>query len=262
MLDFITVQKIRETSGISEETIEKDYLIELLLGYFAQDEFLTEHLVFRGGTALKKIYFPAYRYSEDLDFMTTAPDILSAVKDKWEKMLRKIMNDFPVRLELKPEYPQRGHLQLFISYEILAEVRADKRLKVDIVEDNFMPTCRKARLAFSFNDFSDVVRHARVYTLEAVAADKIGRILDAVIEPRDLWDLHYLLQSGIKIAAVKKIYHGKYGADISLPNLLSAVKSPGYKNAWHNRLENQVPNLMPYEKTIEHLIALLRNRFQ
>jgi len=37
--------------------------------YFSKYNFLCENLVFRGGTALKKIYFPEFRFSEDLDFV-------------------------------------------------------------------------------------------------------------------------------------------------------------------------------------------------
>ncbi|MBI4063690.1 MAG: nucleotidyl transferase AbiEii/AbiGii toxin family protein [Elusimicrobia bacterium] len=262
MLDFRTVQRIREKINISEETIEKDYLVELLLSYFAQSEYLSGHLAFRGGTALKKIYFPDYRYSEDLDFITASQGILSAVKDKWEAMLKQIVGDFPIQLSQQVEYPQRGHLQIFVSYEILTEVRADKRLKVDIVEDTFVPPCQKAKLVFSFNDFGPIIRHVQAYTPESIAAEKIGRILDSVIEPRDLWDLLHLLNSGLKIRALKKIFHGKYSCDISLPRLLSAIKSPAYERTWHSRLENQVPNLPPYEKATADLVASLKNKLQ
>jgi uncharacterized protein len=38
----------------------------LLMGL--SDSLLRSLLAFKGGTAIKKIYFPDYRYSEDLDF--------------------------------------------------------------------------------------------------------------------------------------------------------------------------------------------------
>lgn len=58
MIDYLQVQRLSLKNNISPEIIEKDYLIELVLFYFSKDNFLYENIVFRGGTALKKIYFP------------------------------------------------------------------------------------------------------------------------------------------------------------------------------------------------------------
>ena len=67
MIDFFHAQRLSLKNNVSPDIIEKDYLIELILFYFSQDTFLRENIVFRGGTALKKMYFPEYRFSEDLD---------------------------------------------------------------------------------------------------------------------------------------------------------------------------------------------------
>src|SRR5689334_8139908 len=53
--------------GVPPEVIEKDYLLSYLLaGLSAVPEL--RGLRFKGGTALKKVYFGEYRFSEDLDF--------------------------------------------------------------------------------------------------------------------------------------------------------------------------------------------------
>ena len=52
---------------MNELIIEKDYVLTWLLLSIA-DSKLFPILIFKGGTALKRIYFPNYRYSEDLDF--------------------------------------------------------------------------------------------------------------------------------------------------------------------------------------------------
>lgn len=50
-----------------DRVIEKDYVITwLLLGI--PDSSLEGLLAFKGGTALKKVYFEDYRFSEDIDF--------------------------------------------------------------------------------------------------------------------------------------------------------------------------------------------------
>jgi predicted nucleotidyltransferase component of viral defense system len=68
---------------MSDRVIEKDYVLTWLLTGIA-DSPLADHLAFKGGTAIKKIYFPEYRYSEDLDFTVVrtidADDILSTLQ--------------------------------------------------------------------------------------------------------------------------------------------------------------------------------------
>jgi len=50
------------------EQIEQDLVICRALVALFNDDYLAEHLAFRGGTALHKLYLqPQPRYSEDID---------------------------------------------------------------------------------------------------------------------------------------------------------------------------------------------------
>lgn len=54
--------------------VEQDLIISRALVEIFSDEFLREHLAFRGGTALHKLYLnPAPRYSEDIDLVQIKP---------------------------------------------------------------------------------------------------------------------------------------------------------------------------------------------
>jgi hypothetical protein len=53
---------------LTEEVIEKDYVLGWLLWRIATDPVLSDQWVFKGGTCLKKCYIETYRFSEDLDF--------------------------------------------------------------------------------------------------------------------------------------------------------------------------------------------------
>ncbi len=48
--------------------IEQDYVLSWILYGISAIDDLRETLAFKGGTALKKIYFGNYRFSQDLDF--------------------------------------------------------------------------------------------------------------------------------------------------------------------------------------------------
>jgi hypothetical protein len=62
------IQQAAKDGRVSQLVVERDYAQSyVLLGIAGQPE-LRETLVFKGGTALKKIHFKRYRFSEDLDF--------------------------------------------------------------------------------------------------------------------------------------------------------------------------------------------------
>ena len=56
--------------------MQKDYAISYLLAGIAGTAGLREKIALKGGTALKKLYYAEYRFSEDLDFSTREPGIL------------------------------------------------------------------------------------------------------------------------------------------------------------------------------------------
>lgn len=61
------VERVREWQ-LTEEVVEKDYVLGWLLWGLSRDPVLGERWVFKGGTCLKKCYIETHRFSEDLDF--------------------------------------------------------------------------------------------------------------------------------------------------------------------------------------------------
>jgi predicted nucleotidyltransferase component of viral defense system len=62
------INQFANVLGVRDTQIEKDYVIGWVLKGISNSGFLKEHLIFKGGTALRKIYFHDYRLSEDIDF--------------------------------------------------------------------------------------------------------------------------------------------------------------------------------------------------
>jgi predicted nucleotidyltransferase component of viral defense system len=61
------LNRIATRQGVPTEVIEKDYLLSYLLAGLTDVPEL-HGLKFKGGTALRKVYYGDYRFSEDLDF--------------------------------------------------------------------------------------------------------------------------------------------------------------------------------------------------
>lgn len=61
------LNRVAARHGVPTEVIEQDYVLSYLLAGLADVPEL-RGLKFKGGTALTKVYFGDYRFSEDLDF--------------------------------------------------------------------------------------------------------------------------------------------------------------------------------------------------
>ncbi len=259
MINYFQSQRLAEIAGVPPEIIEKDYFIELLLCYMAKDSKFREKLIFRGGTALRKIYFSDYRFSEDLDFLVEHTENLEDYVKKMGNIIDKINLEFPYNLSKRFE-SESDRLQLFISYDIIPEIRAVKELKIDVLKDSYIPPTLNKRILFAYEAFKGEKAELRIYTLESVAVDKICRILDVDNEPRDLYDLWYLLRSDLDTEKIKKGFNKKIGYDIHYPNLLSAIKNEDYRQNWQIRLTKQIKDLPHYEFVLGKLEGLIEKK--
>ena len=71
MITDAEVRRMARSEGVEPRFVELDYLLGWALRGIANHQYLHRRLVFKGGTCLRKCYFPAYRFSEDLDFTVT-----------------------------------------------------------------------------------------------------------------------------------------------------------------------------------------------
>jgi predicted nucleotidyltransferase component of viral defense system len=256
MLNYFQVQRLASKKGVPEEIIEKDYLIELILLYLAKDKNFKDKIIFRGSTALKKVYFPEYRFSEDLDFLVEKKENLFDDKERLDKLLQRISNDHPFQLSARVE-TTIDRFQMFIIYNIIPEIRTTKELKIDILRDEVIPSFKRKRILFNYPEFELEKMELQTYILESVTSDKISRIFELDDEPRDLYDLWYLLNLNLDIKIIKKEFNKRHGFNIHVPNLLSEITKENFKRNWKIRLERQVKNLPSFEVVIKELKKLI-----
>jgi len=131
---------------------------------------------------------------------------------------------------------------------------------VDILRDSFMPSYQKKKILFSYQEFEKENSNLKTYRLESVVSDKISRILDVDNEPRDIYDLWYLLKLEIDTIKIKAELKKRHGYDIYLPNLLTEVNKEAYRRNWQIRLEKQIINLPNYELVVEELKKLIKEK--
>lgn len=78
----------RQVPWTTNEQVEQDLLIYKALVEIFSDECLAEHLAFRGGTALHKLYLtPQHRYSEDNDLVQVRAEPIKEMVGKLQNSM-------------------------------------------------------------------------------------------------------------------------------------------------------------------------------
>lgn len=72
MIDQDEIDAAAKSLDISISNVERDYVFGWLIAGIFQESDLGQTLVLKGGNALRKGYLPHTRFSDDLDFSTSA----------------------------------------------------------------------------------------------------------------------------------------------------------------------------------------------
>jgi uncharacterized protein len=211
------IRSITRQKHVQQYIVEKDYALSYLLATIVQTDGLGENLVLKGGTALKKLYFSDYRFSEDLDYSTRVlgpikqiDGLMETVVNSMDKMLNE-RGPFQVALEpLLLKKPHPGDQKAYLVRVQFPEQRQPLcRLKVEITVDEpiFTPVDIRPVLHGFAEEFE---AHIPVYSLKEITAEKLRALLQSKARLhekgwgasricRDYYDLWNLLQvPGIK----------------------------------------------------------------
>jgi len=162
--------------------IEQDLIICRALCALYNDEYLSEHLAFRGGTTLNKIYLnPQPRYSEDIDLVQINAEPIKETIDK----IRNVLSFLG-----KPVVKQKAHNNTLI-FRFNSEIPPiiPIRLKVEINTREHFNVLGLTKHKFSVNSqwFSGNCQ-TTTYHLEELLGTKM-RALYQRRKGRDLFDL-------------------------------------------------------------------------
>lgn len=258
--------------GISEQTIELDYVIGWLLLTLGKVPALDRALVFKGGTALRKIYIPGWRYSEDLDFTVRGDlipaDLVTAIQ-KWCDVATEAsgLKLGPPELDARPPRGGgRGNFSTKIPFVgPLVKIARPRHVKLDIsFEETVVLEPQRRLVHVGFSDQQKREAQILVYAIEEVLAEKLRSLLQRR-EPRDLYDAWRLLVHGevlIDVDRVVRIYPDKCAARAvdgsRLEEILDDVLSGTVAQTWESRLGHQIQELPQIEQVVRELKRAVR----
>ena len=78
----VRLQEAAKERDLTLLVIERDYIQSYILAGIAARPSLKATLIFKGGTALKKVHFKNYRFSEDLDFSAVGAPTADALEQE------------------------------------------------------------------------------------------------------------------------------------------------------------------------------------
>jgi len=105
----------KNSKTIPVKTIEKDYVLSWVLIGIAKSK-IYEILSFKGGTALKKFYFPNYRFSEDLDFTLLKNISIEDLNKMLQEVYAVVLDSSNIELVLKNNEKHPNGYTFFINF--------------------------------------------------------------------------------------------------------------------------------------------------
>lgn len=270
MIDPTEIRTRAAQAKIDPGIVEKDYVLSKTLMALSQDEQVLQFLLFKGGTALKKCYFPQWRFSEDLDFTGRVLLKPKNIKSIFQTTTEKASQLFgvPMRVLEYSQYPKTGETltsaQLKLGYDgPLRKASGHKNnIRVDIAFDEQIITVSNSRPVH--RDYTDDIdAKLPVYSLEEIVAEKLRSILQRG-KSRDYYDVWILLkqyQKDIVIDDTLDILEKKCEfKGIPFP-VVEDFFTPDRVNEaapyWERGLSHQVDNLPTFDGVLLELRELL-----
>lgn len=248
------IQTIAAKLGLRDTQIEKDYVIGWVLKGISETDTLKEKLIFKGGTALRKIYFPDYRLSEDLDFTFAGDDLNTAeIKKQFAELSKWVHAESRITLNIQDETQhQTRNYNFYLAYiGPLGGKGENKSIKVDISSDEII--CAKPEQKDVSNEYSDLITGYKIsaYSLSEIISEKMRSLMQRTA-PRDLYDLWFMFsENGNNIedyifdfqrkAEYKKLDYTQ------LVKIISA-KEQTFKKQWESQLVNQIKEIPDFDE--------------
>jgi predicted nucleotidyltransferase component of viral defense system len=252
------------------------YSLGWFLAGLASVPDVSNRLVFKGGTCLRKCYFDGYRFSEDLDFTAVTfiqPDLLQAwVEQVGNWSAERNGPNFaiePIRVEIVEDEYGKESFQIRVYYRgPLVWGGSPRVIRVDVTCDEklLLPPVER-RLIHSFSDAGALGSPTmNCYSLVETLSEKLRAIAGQrrFAVSRDLYDIYHLIRAGISFEDVLPLVPVKFmarGVDVNaIAPAQFLVRKPEFERDWQKRLSYLVSgqNAVSFDDAWQTSVELLK----
>ena len=267
MIHSSEISKRAHKFGLGDRTIEKDYVLTWVLHAIANTP-LNGQMVFKGGTAIKKMYIPEYRFSEDLDFTLLDSALTNAVlESSIEALFPWLRREANLTLEIrKIDVHASGSPAFYLNYVGPLQGHISSRfLKMDFTRGELLAyPIENLPVLSTYSDLKNRKTLLEVYSFEEILAEKLRSLLTRA-EPRDLYDIHYILANQIvDVEQMKFNMSQKFvskGFEVSDLNAILVKREKTFKRLWEARLSGQMPEIPSLETVMRETNRFFQRHF-
>jgi len=278
------LEAIRKGHGTPWEVIERDYLLSWILAGIASHELLSKHLIFKGGTALKKCYFGDYRFSEDIDFSVISnsfqgKELENAVKESCEMAESRMKDYFPAVVKVERYLEKAPHPNGQEAFVVRSKFPWHREPAVRILIE---VTCEElvlmpAAMQNIIHEYGEEIpERISTYCLEEIVAEKLRAILQHTKKihergwgrsrARDFYDIWRIMgeyRESLDLNSIPIILKEKCknkGVDyLNTESFFDESMMMSTKNTWSQWLGPLVKNLPSCDMVIQDLKSELKN---
>lgn len=183
------LKRIASQQRISVGFLEKDYAISCFLKALYGGR-LGDSLVFKGGTALKKIYFPeTWRLSHDLDFTSIGGFDAQAIRSELQLVFEAVAAEYGVSMSLESFHVTPGSVMAEIRFR--GPLDYPNTLKLDVsLDENLVLEPGWETVSTGYPDVPDF--RVKAYSLKEILVEKLRSLMQRS-RSRDYFDVWKLL---------------------------------------------------------------------
>lgn len=245
---------------IADEQIEQDLILSRILICIYQNEYLNEQLLFRGGTALNKLFFTdPVRYSEDLDFVQIKPGPI-------KEIVKTIQGLIDPWLGKSSTQSRKDGFRIYYQFVPESDPEGNKRIKIEInTREHFaVLPINKIKFSVSSSWYTNECE-LNTYQLDELLGTKL-RALYQRKKGRDLFDLGWAIQNQDvdhnKIVTAFKAYMKFQGNSVTAKQYLQNLEDKMNDYTFRHDLDNYLHSDVEYDlqkafENVKQLITLI-----
>jgi predicted nucleotidyltransferase component of viral defense system len=258
MISDARVRALARQEGVTAGLAEKHYVNSWVLYAISTSPF-AESVVFKGGTALSKLYFPEmWRFSEDLDF--TATEQLPDVAEALGSVLAGVEAESGISFEISNVH-QAGdpveYVQIDVQYDAVLGQKNTTDLDITFDEPLVFPVVDHE------HRFEDVPSFSiTAYSVEEIFVEKLRSLFQRA-RARDYYDVYRLLEQESfdddEIAATLREKARVHDVELDLANGVPADDVEAVRAYWEQALNRLVTEQLSFDTVVGRIDAYLQH---
>jgi predicted nucleotidyltransferase component of viral defense system len=186
------IRRIAREEKLAAGIVEKDYALTWLLrGFYRSDSSLNDSFVLKGGTAIRKVYYPqTWRFSEDLDFTVIRGFQSGKIKESMQRVFQTLLQESGLNYSLESYHSTEG--AIIANVQFLGPLNFINRIRHDIsLKEKMVLKPEQQLIRTNYPDLPEF--KVLVYSLNEILAEKTRSIMQRGYS-RDYYDVWRLLK--------------------------------------------------------------------